>query len=335
MVRSPRRRDGATYRTGADAYREVIGGSPLLLDDAGYGFPTEIGDGRHARSIIGWDPTRLWLVTVDGGQPGWSTGLTLVESAQLMRWLGATDALNLDGGSSSTFVGFGRLLSRPSLGSPRPVASALVIMPPEGRIAAPPPARSLDLACPADQVPPAPFTDIAGSVHARAIACMAWRHITAGATATTYEPLRAVRRDQMATLLARYLTGAGVVLPTDPPDAFPDDDGSVHEPAINALAAMGIIGGRADGRYAPASAVTRGQMASLLARAVLPADAPHTTDFFADDAGDVHEYDINTVTEAAIAGGTADGTYRSGDPVRRDQIASFLARAQSAAMAAG
>ena len=325
----------ATYRPGADPYREVIGGSPLLLHDSTYGFPTETGDGRHARTIIGWDATRLWLVTVDGGQPAWSRGLDLVESAQLMRWLGATDALNLDGGSSSAFVGFGALRTRPSLGTQRAVAEALVIVPPEARIAAPPPARSLDAACPADQVPPAPFSDIAGSVHARAIACMAWRHIAAGATATTYEPLRAVRRDQMATLLARYLTGAGVVLPTDPPDAFPDDDGSVHEPAINALAAMGIIGGRADGRYAPASAVTRGQMASLLARAVLPADAPHTTDFFADDAGDVHEYDINTVTEAAIAGGTADGTYRSGDPVRRDQIASFLARAQSAAMAAG
>ncbi len=325
----------ATYRPGADTYREVIGGSPLLLTGSEYGFPTEIVDGIHPRSIIGWDATRLWLVTVDGRQPGWSTGLSLVDSAQLMRWLGATDALNLDGGGSSAFVGFGSLRNQPSEGGQRPVAAALVIVPPESRIAAPPPAVPLDAACPADQVPPAPFTDITGSVHARAIDCMAWRQITTGVTATAYAPLRPVRRDQMATLLARYLTRAGVVLPTNPPDAFPDDDASVHEPAINALAAMGIIGGRADGRYAPASAVTRGQMASLLARAVLPAGAPHTTDFFADDAGDVHEYDINTVTEAGIAGGTADGSYRSGDPVRRDQIASFLARALSATMVGG
>ena len=44
------------------------------------------------------------LVTVDGRQAGYSAGMTLRESAQLMRDLGATQALNLDGGGSTTMV---------------------------------------------------------------------------------------------------------------------------------------------------------------------------------------------------------------------------------------
>lgn len=328
----------ATYRSGLGNLREVIGGSPLLLDGALYGFPDGDSDGRHPRSVIGWDDEDVWLVAVDGRQPDWSTGLTLIESAQLLRWLGATDALNLDGGASSTFVGFDRLRNRPSDGRQRAVASALVLMPPENQVGSPPPARSLDPACPPDRTPANPFPDATGSVHTGAIACMGWWTLTTGTADGTYEPLRSVRRDQMAAFLARYLSQAGVTLPPAPPDAFPDDDGSVHEPWIDALAAMGVIGGRADGTFLPGGPVTRGQMATFLARAVPHATGqalPRTTDFFADDSGDVHEASINGLAESRIAGGTADGRYRSADPVRRDQMASFLARALSAAVEAG
>ncbi len=329
----------ATYRSGIGNLREVIGGSPLLLDGATYGFPDGDSDGRHPRSMVGWDDANVWIATVDGRQPEWSTGLTLVEAAQMMRWLGATDALNLDGGTSSAFVGFGQLRNRPSDGNRRPVASALVMMPPENRFGPPPPARSLDPACPPDRVPANPFPDAAGSVHRDAIACMAWWDITTGTGAGTYEPLRSVRRDQMAAFLARFLYRAGVPLPPDPPDAFPDDDASIHEPWINALTELGIIGGRADGHFSPGGPVTRGQMAAFLARAVPHAtnqqELANTTDFFADDSGDVHEPNINRLTEAGIAGGTADGDYRAGDPVRRDQMASFLARALSTSVDAG
>ena len=328
----------ATFRPGLNGHRAVIGGSPLLLDGSAYGFPTERGDGRQPRTVIGWDETRVWLVTVDGRRAGWSEGLTLVETAQLMRWLGATDALNVDGGGSASFVGFGELRNRPSDGSERPVASALVIMPPENRVGSPPPARSLDAACPPGRVPAEPFGDTTGSVHEGAITCMAWWGVTTGTGDGTYQPLTSVRRDQMAAFLARFLSRSGVALPTGPPDAFPDDDRSIHEAWINALTAMGIIGGHVDGTYRPAGEVTRGQMATFLSRAVPHATgAPlaHTTDFFADDSGDVHEANINAVTEARIAGGTADGRYRAGDPVRRDQMASFLARALSTAVEAG
>lgn len=330
--------DGASYDQGLDDTREIIGGSPLLLDDSAYGFPLDRGDGRQPRSIIGWDATRLLLVAIDGRQSDWSVGATLIESAQLMRFLGATDALNVDGGSSTTFVDHGILTNRPSAGTQLRVAEALVLMPPEGKIGPPPPARSLDPACPPGRVPPSAFTDIGGNLHAGAISCMGWWQVTTGLSASAYGPDRNVRRDQMATFLARLLYVSGVPFPANPPDAFPDDEGSVHEPYIDAMAAMGVISGQADGTYVPRGAVTRGQMATFLARALPRATGqplPNTTDYFADDSSHTHELSINQVTEVGVAGGTADGRYEPGDPVRRDQMASFLARSLSAAVAAG
>jgi exopolysaccharide biosynthesis protein len=53
-------------------------------------------------------------VTVDGRQPGVSEGLTLVEEAQLLRSLGAVDAMNLDGGGSTAIATNGTLLNKTS-----------------------------------------------------------------------------------------------------------------------------------------------------------------------------------------------------------------------------
>ena len=70
---------------------------------------------RQPRTLAGvrTDGTVL-LVTVDGRRPGWSAGMTLREAARLMRSLGAHDALNLDGGGSSTMTVRGEVVNRPS-----------------------------------------------------------------------------------------------------------------------------------------------------------------------------------------------------------------------------
>jgi hypothetical protein len=87
--------------------------------------------GRQPRTLAGVrsDGTLL-LVTVDGRFPGWSVGMTLPESARLMRSLGARDALNLDGGGSSTMVVRGEVVNRPSdrVGE-RPVSDGLFVLP--------------------------------------------------------------------------------------------------------------------------------------------------------------------------------------------------------------
>ena len=72
----------------------------------------------------------LLLVTVDGRRPGWSAGVTLREGARVMRSLGARDALNLDGGGSTTMAVRGRTVNYPSDPTgERPVSDAIVVLP--------------------------------------------------------------------------------------------------------------------------------------------------------------------------------------------------------------
>jgi hypothetical protein len=86
---------------------------------------------RNPRTLAGVRADgKLVLVTVDGRRPGWSTGMTLFEAARLMRSLGARDALNLDGGGSSTMTVRGEVVNRPSdRGGERRVSNAVVALP--------------------------------------------------------------------------------------------------------------------------------------------------------------------------------------------------------------
>ena len=71
-----------------------------------------------------------WLVTVDGRQPDASAGMTLVELQRLAQRLGLTDALNLDGGGSTTMVIAGNVVNQPSdpTGA-RTVSDVLLVVP--------------------------------------------------------------------------------------------------------------------------------------------------------------------------------------------------------------
>ena len=56
------------------------------------------------RTALGYNAQKLILIVADGRRAGYSTGLSLYRLASLLVELGATEAINLDGGSSSTFV---------------------------------------------------------------------------------------------------------------------------------------------------------------------------------------------------------------------------------------
>jgi S-layer homology domain len=87
----------------------------------------------------------------------------------------------------------------------------------------------------------------------------------------------------------------------------------------------GITSGCSDARYCPNGSVSRGQMASFLARALdLPAASK---DYFSDDDGNSHESNINKVREAGITSGCGTGKYCPTALVSRAQMASFLAKA--------
>jgi hypothetical protein len=104
----------------------ALGGGPALLKQ---GQPTQFqsSDARHPRSAIGWNAEFFFLVQVDGRQPGLSVGMSLAELAAHLRHLGCTDALNLDGGGSSTLWARGQVMNTPCEGSERPMGNALLI----------------------------------------------------------------------------------------------------------------------------------------------------------------------------------------------------------------
>jgi hypothetical protein len=77
-------------------------------------------DERHPRTAAGMskDHRYLYFLLIDGRQPSYSVGTTTKETAEWIRRLGAYDALNLDGGGSTTLVisddqGGARILNRP------------------------------------------------------------------------------------------------------------------------------------------------------------------------------------------------------------------------------
>jgi hypothetical protein len=103
--------------------REAMAAGPRLLRDGrrlSYeAFDAAYGAARHPRTAVGLDTRRrlAWLVTVDGRQPGFSEGASLDELTDIFVALGASDAINLDGGGSTTMVvaapGGPRVLNRP------------------------------------------------------------------------------------------------------------------------------------------------------------------------------------------------------------------------------
>lgn len=116
--------------------RHVIGGGPRLLADGQYvggeGFRPSLTDRRHPRTALGrLADGRIVLVVVGGRQPYHSLGMTLAELAALLRRMGATDALNLDGGGSTTLVVRGVVVNLPAdEAGERPVSDVLLVLPP-------------------------------------------------------------------------------------------------------------------------------------------------------------------------------------------------------------
>jgi uncharacterized protein YigE (DUF2233 family) len=118
--------------------RSMIGGGPRLLAAGqfvgGEGFTSAFSDRRHPRSAIGVRADgRIVLVTVDGRQPYHSIGMSLLEFAMELRRMGVVDALNLDGGGSTTLVVGGLVVNLPADESgERPVGDALMVIPASG-----------------------------------------------------------------------------------------------------------------------------------------------------------------------------------------------------------
>lgn len=107
---------------------EAMGGGPILLRRGEYAGPQEDDKAPpHPRTLVGTTPDGMvWSIVVDGRQT-MSVGTTHSESAEILRRWGCTEAINLDGGGSSTLHAFGITLNRPSGGVERTVANGVVL----------------------------------------------------------------------------------------------------------------------------------------------------------------------------------------------------------------
>ena len=109
-----------------EGVQTAIGGWPVLLKDGLATSDTQLV--RHPRTAVGFNADSLYFVAVDGRQPRLSVGMTFAELGQVMRELGCTDAMNLDGGGSTTMWIGGSVVNSPSDGRERAVANALVLL---------------------------------------------------------------------------------------------------------------------------------------------------------------------------------------------------------------
>lgn len=120
--------------------RTAVGGRELLVVNGGAIDHEGEGNNKAApRTAVGFtrDGHTMLVLTVDGRQRD-SDGVTLTELGLLMKHVGAHNALNLDGGGSSTLLARApdgdslRLENSPSGGRERPVPNGLVFTVPEG-----------------------------------------------------------------------------------------------------------------------------------------------------------------------------------------------------------
>lgn len=152
-------------------------------------------------------------------------------------------------------------------------------------------------------------------------------------------PRRAVIAGLAVAIAALAAAPAAVGTELAPGGTFVDDDASIHQGWIEAIAAAGITNGcnpPANDRYCPDAAVSRAQMAAFLTRA---ADLPPTdAQPFADVADSVFAGDIGRIAAAGITRGCnppANDRYCPHAAVTRAQMAAFLQRAFGFAAATG
>jgi hypothetical protein len=130
----------ALEKDSADKWHQalnIIGGMPQLIRNGRLEITNELEGirasfvtDRHPRTAIAkLKDGKILLVVVDGRQPGYSTGMALTSLAELLLEFGAVDAMNLDGGGSSTMVLEGKLVNKPSdAAGERAVSDALLIL---------------------------------------------------------------------------------------------------------------------------------------------------------------------------------------------------------------
>jgi hypothetical protein len=116
-----------------------------------------------------------------------------------------------------------------------------------------------------------PFTDVkAGAYYASYAAWASENGIVEGVGGGLFAPANPITRQEMATMLNRYVGFAKITLASAAKDPFADDASiaSWAKDSVYALAFADILNGVGDNNYAPAKTATRAEVATMLTRFV-------------------------------------------------------------------
>ncbi len=212
------------------------------------------------------------------------------------------------------------------------VALAIAIMPAGAQDAMAqdaPYVRDIGAACPVSVQGLRPYSDPLSATHAGAVGCLSYYRIAEGRISDgqrVFGSLEGVTRGQMATFIARMIE---FVTEEDIPVTISyADDAGQHQANIRKLATVEVAWGYDDGTFRPDETVTREQMATFISRAleVILRETLPDVDVF-DDLSDTHAANIGKLAALGVVAGHGDGRFRPREPVNREQMASFLARA--------
>lgn len=113
--------------------KEALGGRYWLVQNRS-NISEKLNTNVEPRTSVGvLNPQKVVFVIVDGRRPGYSVGISMQNLADLFLTIGATEAINMDGGGSTTYIlksnqGKYETMNRPSDNSERSVANAWTIM---------------------------------------------------------------------------------------------------------------------------------------------------------------------------------------------------------------
>lgn len=169
---------------------------------------------------------------------------------------------------------------------------------------------------------PGPFEDV-GSKH-RFVKAITWAsdaEITTGFKDDTFRPGAEVTRAQMVAFLWRLMDEPAA----DVPHGFVDVPADAHyDKALNWAKAAGVVGGDAQGRFAPDAPLARTQLAHMLHALVgAPLGAPQHP---FDDVRDRDAAQVSWLVHRGITTGYSDTKFGGHHTVTRQQAAAFLYR---------
>ncbi|RUL49821.1 S-layer homology domain-containing protein [Lysinibacillus antri] len=321
----------------------ILAAGPLLVKDnkvnISMSTSTSFAKTRAPRTAVAVDATgsRVFLVTVDGRQSGYSTGTSLMDLASYLISLGASAAINLDGGGSTTMVTrapggyYPTLVNKPSDGSERRVSAILQVVnsAPLGNI------KAIKLSNNGSEVEIGSSLDMKISsaydeyLNPVAInpADMNWT--VQGNIGTMNGATFVAEKSGTGKIIGEYEgVKAEISITVAAKSGSYKDVNSSHwaYESIENLNKSGLIKGFTDGTFRPEATISRAEVAVIIARALnLQAT---TTPNFSDVKSSSYAYSgIAAVSEAGIITGREPGKFDPDGKLTRAEMASILTRA--------